>query len=88
MPAHGGGLAGVVGHGGWTAFAFAVLLGALVALLLRGADAAIAYAGRRARRSPARHAKRRARRLPRAARCSTHLLASSLVPRGPPLPAR
>lgn len=53
---HPGGLTGVLGHAGWAAFLFAVALGAVVALLLRGARAAIvqAAAGRRLdRRTPA-----------------------------------
>jgi len=41
------GLAGVLSAGGWTAFPIALGFGLLVALLLRGADAVIASAGRR-----------------------------------------
>jgi hypothetical protein len=37
---HPAGTAGVVGHGGWIAFAAAVAVGALIALALRGAAAA------------------------------------------------
>jgi hypothetical protein len=43
---HPGGLAGSFGHGGWIAVLLAVALGALIALLLRGADAAIKLAAR------------------------------------------
>ena len=53
---HPPGIAGVLGHGGWTAFAIAILVGALVALLLRGAAAAIRWAARRARRPADRRA--------------------------------
>jgi hypothetical protein len=38
---HPTGLAGVVGHGGWVAIPLALAVGAIIALLLRGADAAI-----------------------------------------------
>jgi hypothetical protein len=41
---HPEGLAGVVAHGGWLAFAVAAAVGALVALAMRGADAALAAA--------------------------------------------
>lgn len=52
---HPGGLTGVLGHAGWAAFLFAVILGALVALLLCGARAAIVRAAARSRR----HGRRR-----------------------------
>lgn len=38
-PGHPGGLAGVIGQGGWVAVPLALALGALVAALLRGAEA-------------------------------------------------
>lgn len=41
-PGHPAGLVGVFGHGGWIAVPLALLLGALVAALLRGADAVLA----------------------------------------------
>ena len=47
---HGGhpdGLAGVFGTGGWTALLLSLAVGALLALLLRGASAALARAARR-----------------------------------------
>ena len=44
---HPPGVAGVLGHGGWTAFAIAVAVGALIALLLRGAVAAVRWAAAR-----------------------------------------
>lgn len=43
---HPTGLEGVVGHAGWSAYLFALALGALVALALRGARAAVALAAR------------------------------------------
>jgi hypothetical protein len=49
---HPPGVAGVLGHGGWTAYAIAVAIGALVALLLRGAAAAVRWAAARAPRRP------------------------------------
>jgi len=57
---HPGGLTGVLGHAGWVAFLFAVILGALVALLLCGARAAIVRAAARGRR---RGRRRRSQRL-------------------------
>lgn len=52
---HPAGLAGVLGHAGWTAVIFAFLLGAVVALLLRGARAAVVRAATRSgRRRPPR----------------------------------
>jgi hypothetical protein len=50
---HPPGVAGVLGHGGWTAFAVAVAVGALIALLVRGAVAAVRWAARRRPSSPA-----------------------------------
>jgi hypothetical protein len=46
-PGHPVGLAGVIATGGWTAFPLSFALGLVVALLLRGADAAIAAVARR-----------------------------------------
>lgn len=47
-PDHPVGLAGVFGHGGWWGIVLSLAIGLFVALLLRGADVAIAYvAGRR-----------------------------------------
>jgi hypothetical protein len=39
---HPGGMAAVSGHGGWTAIVLAAIIGAIVALALRGVDAAAA----------------------------------------------
>jgi hypothetical protein len=44
---HPTGVAGVLGHGGWTAFLIAIAVGAVVGLLLRGAAAAVRWAARR-----------------------------------------
>jgi hypothetical protein len=53
---HPDGLAGVFGHGGWLAIPLALAIGAVIALLLRGAAAVVAAVARRAprlrRRSP------------------------------------
>jgi hypothetical protein len=49
-PGHPAGIAGVVGQGGWVAFAAALAVGLLVALLLRGADAAISARASRGHR--------------------------------------
>lgn len=50
---HPPGIDGVLGHGGWTAYAIAVGAGALVALLLRGAAAAVRWAANRPARPAA-----------------------------------
>jgi hypothetical protein len=42
---HPGGVAGVMGHGGWVAVPLALAIGLLIALALRGAERAIALAG-------------------------------------------
>jgi hypothetical protein len=47
---HPDGLVGILGHGGWTALVLALVVGLVVALLLRGAAVAIARASRSARR--------------------------------------
>jgi hypothetical protein len=57
-PGHPGGFAGVYGNGGWTAVLFAAVIGLVIALLLRGADAVLA-----------RVAARRRGALPRPVRC-------------------
>ena len=56
---HPGGLAGVFGAGGWWAIPAALLVGAIVALALRGARAAIRWAASR------RHRRRSASRRPK-----------------------
>jgi hypothetical protein len=43
---HPAGLAGIIGSGGWIAAPVSVLVGGAIALLLRGADAALRVAGR------------------------------------------
>jgi hypothetical protein len=45
---HPGGLGGVLGEGGWLAVPLAVVIGGLVALALRGSDAALGVAARSA----------------------------------------
>jgi hypothetical protein len=60
---HPGGLVGVFGSGGWWALPLSLALGALVALALRAADAALRWAASRARRARAQaRAPRRSRR--------------------------
>jgi hypothetical protein len=85
---HPEGIAGVLGHGGWVAAPLAVGLGALVALLLRGAGAALAAAARTARRGPLPRAPLRASRpRPRAVGPRSPVLARKLAGRAPPLAA-
>lgn len=87
---HPGGLTGILGHAGWTALVFAVVLGAAVAALLRGARAAIV----RARARGVRSRPQRARKLIAAhsavegARPMAGLLGLHLAGRAPPLPSR
>ena len=75
---HPEGIAGVLGNGGWVAVPLAVLLGALVALLLRGAGAVVAAAARSARRA----------RLPRARLHAPRLRPRAAAPRSPVLARR
>ena len=51
-PGHPEGLAGAFGNGGWIALPLATLFGALVTLLLRGAEAVLAHAAARVRTRP------------------------------------
>lgn len=85
-PGHPAGLAAMLAGGGWTAFPLALAFGLLVALLLRGADAAIAAA---ARRAPARTRARRAARLVRPVRPAiappASVIALNLAGRAPPV---
>jgi hypothetical protein len=69
---HPGGLAGLYGHGGWWSLVAAVVLGAVVAALLRLASAVVGAAGRLARRS----------RRPRAVAVLARPRSASLAPRG------
>ena len=85
---HPGGFAGVFGEGGWWAVPIAIALGAVIALFVRGADAAVAAVAR------ARHGGWRARRVRAAARKPTDALIPPLAPfataapgRAPPLVA-
>lgn len=51
-PAHPGGLAGVLGTGGWTAFLLAAAIGFAVAWLVRGTGEMVARVARRSSHSP------------------------------------
>ena len=86
-PGHPAGIAGIYGHGGWTAILFAAALGLLVAVALRGAHVALHAIARRAcgtRRPRAKTASPRPRpiALPRPA-----ALAGNAAGRAPPLTA-
>lgn len=86
-PGHPGGLASVLGEGGWTALVLAVAVGALIALLLRGASAAIVLAARRRRARP-RSWPLRGEGRPRPALSSASApLARHLAGRAPPRPS-
>jgi hypothetical protein len=82
---HSPGLAGLLGHGGWTAVPFAILFGGGVALAVRGSDAAIAFAGRpRHRNAARRRAVTEARRLPSGHPRPREPLADLAAGRAPP----
>jgi hypothetical protein len=85
---HSSGLHGLFGHGGWMALLLAPLLGALVALFLRGAQSVLAAVARRAarRRDPA-IGRSRWPRLPEAGISRPGVLASHLAGRAPPASA-
>ena len=83
---HPAGIAGVFGHGGWIAILLALAAGAVVALVLRGAQAVLARAAR-VSASPPRTVATPAPRRPRDARLPRPgVLARHLAGRGPPLP--
>ncbi|MGI8946112.1 MAG: hypothetical protein ACR2GL_07745 [Thermoleophilaceae bacterium] len=85
---HRGGLAGVVGNGGWAALCLALVLGAGIALLCRGAEVAIALVAGRARR-PRRRPRAAGRpRPPRSLPRPLDAVARNLAGRGPPLLSR
>jgi hypothetical protein len=81
---HPAGLAGVFGHGGAIAVPVALAVGALVALALRGAHAAIAFVARRRTPLPRGRAPRARRLPPRAALPALDPVARHLAGRGPP----
>jgi len=78
------GLAGVLGHGGWVAVPLALLLGLVVALLLRGRAAIVGHVAGRAARGASRRPARSLLRLPRISPAPLEPLAGHLAGRGPP----
>jgi hypothetical protein len=85
-PGHPAGVAGIFGHGGWTALIFAVIVGAVVAAVICVAHEAIELVARRAARrrqaDPAPPPSRPTLRpLPR---LRSHVLAWNLAGRAPP----
>jgi hypothetical protein len=83
-PGHPAGLAGVIGHAGWVALLLAGAVGAAIALLLRGADAVVAFvSGRAVRRR--RSGPSSVRRPPAFAPPTLDVLACKLAARAPPL---
>jgi hypothetical protein len=89
-PGHPAGLAGVAGHGGWVAVVLALALGAVVAALLRGADAVLdRFAPAPPRRPRLRGPGAALPRAPLVVPVPVVVgLASPGAPRGPPLLAR
>lgn len=81
---HPAGLAGVFGNGGWSVALLALAIGALIALLLRGAELALQATARRALR-PLRRLRAAARRPPSVLLpFPTEVLARHLAGRAPP----
>ncbi len=78
------GLGGVLGQGGWIAVPLAVVLGLIVAVLLRGAAALVGYVAARAARGAPRRPARSLLRLHRVSRGPLGPLACHLAGRGPP----
>jgi len=85
-PGHPGGVAGVLGHGGWVALPLAAAIGLAIALVVRGAEGAIELAAE----PPLRVARPRPLVAPgssaRPSRPRGHRIARHLGARGPPLP--
>lgn len=81
---HPGGVAGVLGHGGWVSILLSAAIGALVALAHRGAIAVLERASRRLRRP--KRSPGVTRRLPslRINTFTPDVLALNLAPRAPP----
>lgn len=83
-PGHPAGILGIFGHGGWTAALLAIAFGGLVALLSRGAIAAIELVSRGRRRSVPRAIDLSAPALP-LLRFMPDPIAGHLAGRGPPI---
>jgi hypothetical protein len=83
---HPGGLVGVFGHGGLIAIPLSLLLGAVVAICLRGADAVVTWVASRVRVRRPRRRPVSLRRPLDAPRFASAPLAASAAGRAPPLP--
>jgi hypothetical protein len=86
-PGHPAGIAGIFGHGGWTAILLAIAIGGLVALVARGASGAIEHATRSRLRSVPRALELRGPPLP-VPRVALDPIAGHLAGRGPPIACR
>jgi hypothetical protein len=86
---HPAGVGAVFGHGGWIAVPLAMAIGLVIALLLRGAEQAIAIAAARHSPLPALQSLRLLRTVGGSvwAPVSSGALAGRHAPRAPPLPA-
>jgi hypothetical protein len=84
-PGHPSGLGGLLGHGGWIAIGLAIAIGGIVAMLQRGAAAAIEQAGRGAPRLRRERPHPGAPALEFGERIPIDPLARHLAGRGPPL---
>jgi hypothetical protein len=83
-PGHPAGLIGMFGHGGWTALVFALLLGAVIALLTGIAYYAIELIARRAPRSREHRSTSALKSVFRTAARRRDVLALNLAGRAPP----
>ena len=80
-------VASLLAHGGWWTVPLALVIGLLVALVERGAEAAIAAASRRARAATGLPPARTPRAPARADLPRRHVLARHLASRAPPIPS-
>jgi hypothetical protein len=86
---HPGGLIGIYGHGGWSALPIAVVVGGLVALLVRGSQRALVLLAERRRAHPRRRPDRHRRPAPLSPvpLRRRSIIAANLAGRAPPAAA-
>ena len=84
LAGHSSGLHALFGHAGWTVLVFAPVIGALIALVMRGASSVLLAAVRRVRRARPRPSRGRWRLLPDSVAPPLDVLACPLAGRAPP----